>query len=152
MWAALRLDLDLEPETTLSQNVYLGCNQREAPIQPKTIKEKNELFHRLTTHEEQREAQQRDQSFRPITNQVLQGVQAWNYDMIGHAEQCVQRWCELTNRDISSQSKLSHQPSMTIFSHHKTLWNQDNWPQLQQRLSLNAYTLRALGDQISFSR
>ena len=30
MWKALRGDLDLEPETELSHNVYLGCNQREA--------------------------------------------------------------------------------------------------------------------------
>ena len=51
MWTALREDLDLEPETELSHNVYFGCNQREAPIQPALINEKNELFHRLTTHE-----------------------------------------------------------------------------------------------------
>ena len=27
-------------------------------------------------------------------------TKAWNYDMIGHAEQCVKRWCELAGREI----------------------------------------------------
>ena len=31
----------------------------------------------------------------------MENRKAWNYDMIGHAEQCVQRWCELTQRDAS---------------------------------------------------
>merc|ERR1711867_179020 len=27
-------------------------------------------------------------------------LRAWNYDMIGHAEQCVLRWCELAHKEI----------------------------------------------------
>ena len=27
-------------------------------------------------------------------------TRAWNYDMIGHAEQCVSRWCELANKEF----------------------------------------------------
>ena len=30
MWKLLRIDLELEPETVLSHNVYLGCSQRDA--------------------------------------------------------------------------------------------------------------------------
>ena len=99
MWTALREDLDLEPETELSHNVYLGCNQRDAPVIPDLMNDKNQLFHRLTTHEAQREIQHdpaSPQCFRPITSTTLSSTEAWNYDMIGHAEQCVQRWCELT--------------------------------------------------------
>ena len=73
MWTALREDLDLEPEAELSHNVYLGCNQRDAPIFPDLIKEKSELFHRLATHEAQRQAQHDDKSpkkykFRQMTS------------------------------------------------------------------------------------
>ena len=100
MWTALREDLDLEPETELSHNLCLDCNQREAPIQPALINEKNELFHRLTTHEAEREAQKQGRShakihFRTLTSSTMEMIKAWGYDMIGHTE-CVQRWCELT--------------------------------------------------------
>ena len=100
------------PETELSHNVYLGCNQREVPIQPALINEKNELFHRLTTHEAEREAQKQGHSkaknqFRTLTSSTMEMIKAWNYDMIGHAEQCVQRWCELTQRQVSELRQVA---------------------------------------------
>ena len=38
-------------------------------------------------------------SKKPYPPICLERTQAWNYDMIGHAEQCVQRWCELAKKE-----------------------------------------------------
>ena len=51
MWASMRKHIDLEPETELSDNVYLGCNQRMATPDQSLIQEKNLLFKKLTTHD-----------------------------------------------------------------------------------------------------
>ena len=51
MWELLRKDVDLEQETELSHNVYLGCNQRTATPDESLIKEKNQLFRKLITNE-----------------------------------------------------------------------------------------------------
>ena len=41
--------MDLEPETELSDNVYLGCTQRMTEPIPQLVREKNDLFRRITT-------------------------------------------------------------------------------------------------------
>ena len=51
MWKTMRKEVDLEPETELSDNVYLGCNQRLTKPDQHSLHEKNELFKKLTTHE-----------------------------------------------------------------------------------------------------
>ena len=51
MWKAMQRKMDLEPETELSDNVYLGCNQRVAEPNQQLLHEKNRLFKKLTTHE-----------------------------------------------------------------------------------------------------
>ena len=112
MWIALREDLDLEPETELSHNVYLGCNHREDPIQPTMINENDEPVHRLTTHEAEREAQKQGHSnaknqFRTLTSSTMEMIKAWNYDMTGHAKQRVQIWCELTQRQVSELQQVA---------------------------------------------
>ena len=53
MWKTLRKRVDLEPETELSDNVYLGCNQRLTTPNQRLLREKNELFKKLTTHGEE---------------------------------------------------------------------------------------------------
>ena len=47
MWKKLREKLDLEPRVSLSSNVYLGCGQREIPVQKDLQTGKTELFKRL---------------------------------------------------------------------------------------------------------
>ena len=47
MWKKLREKLDLEPPVSLSSNVYLGCGQREIPVQKDLQTGKTELFKRL---------------------------------------------------------------------------------------------------------
>ena len=33
---------------------------------------------------------------------------AWSYDMKGHAEKCVERYCELANKKVNQLYKVSH--------------------------------------------
>ena len=116
MWKRMRKEIDLEPETELSDNVYLGCNQRLTVPNERLLQEKNELFKKLTTHEkadaegdlsaagdrgsvkEARERQPGESKIQELANDdssaqypptCLERTIAWNYDMIGHAEQCV---------------------------------------------------------------
>ena len=49
MWKTLRRRMDLEPSTPLVDQVYLGCNQRDAEIDEELISTKAELFKRITT-------------------------------------------------------------------------------------------------------
>ena len=51
MWELLRKDVDLEPETEISQNVYLGCNQKETIPDEDLMKEKNQLFKKLVSND-----------------------------------------------------------------------------------------------------
>ena len=111
MWKLIRKDIDLEPETELSENVYLGYNQRQAKPELHRLKEKNDLFKKLTTHASQESTNaegdpcdnagsnsSRSCAMYPAAD--ISKTKSWNYDMIGHAEQCVQRWCELANKEI----------------------------------------------------
>ena len=50
MWKKIRRDIDLEPETELAENVYLGCNQREVRPELQWLNDKNNLFKKLTTY------------------------------------------------------------------------------------------------------
>ena len=130
MWETMRKYVDLEPETELSDNVYLGCNQSRASPDQSLLLEKNQLFKKLTTHEKvlaegdlygpntettseaagDRGSKRKKASKNPTTAtdhrtikpyppSCLAKTKAWNYDMIGHAEQCVQRWCELAKKE-----------------------------------------------------
>ena len=112
----MRRKVDLEPETELSDNVYLGCNQRVAEPNQQLLHEKNRLFKKLTTHEKveaEGDLSVPEEDQKPkrgkknseaagdhgYPQECLVHTKAWNYDMIGHAEQCVQRWCELAKKE-----------------------------------------------------
>ena len=135
MWRQIRKDVDLEPETELSDNVYLVCNQRVAQPDLQWLNAKNELFKKLTIHASKSSAMSegnpcndtagdRSDKNKKVQNRQAPGdknvpvggdssvssvpyppadirkARAWNYDMIGHAEQCVQRWCELAKKEM----------------------------------------------------
>ena len=52
-------EIDFEDQTPLSDQVYLGCTQREAKVHPQAVQSKIELFKKLTTT---READEKDQT------------------------------------------------------------------------------------------
>ena len=93
------------------------------------IRDRNTMFKKLTTHaiaegdpclkdqKDQKKGQKQKNRTPNAGEMVLAGgdpggsceayppadttrLRAWNYDMIGHAEQCVIRWCELAHKEI----------------------------------------------------
>ena len=119
MWNRIRKEIDLDPETELIENVYLGCNQKEVQPDLQCLNSKNELFKKLTTYaiaegvlceaDLKQETPQAgsmilaggdpSSSRRSYPKTDVSKTRAWNYDMIGHAEKCVERWCELANKE-----------------------------------------------------
>ena len=76
--------IDRDDPTPFIYQVCLGCTQRAATevCQKKLMS---------IVEEEPRKK----------TNQNTEKVSFWNYDMKGHAEQCVDKDCELANKSVS---------------------------------------------------
>ena len=88
MWNNQQKEIDLEDPMSLIDQVYLGCTQKEAKVDPQTVQSKTEAFEKLTTT---REPEKKDQT---NENCSLEEIAVWSYDMEGHAEKCVERYCE----------------------------------------------------------
>ena len=91
IWATLRKNIDLDDTTPLVDLVYLGCTQRAATIDEASIKAKTELFQIITTS---------DVDETPRGKRVT-SVRDWSYEMQGHAEQCVEIYCDLAPKHAS---------------------------------------------------
>ena len=78
-----------KPTTCLDQ-VYLGCTQRERIPNNSLVDDYRKLFEsRISTGATDK---------LPNAGKENEQVIAWSYDMAGHAQTCVERYCELTNR------------------------------------------------------
>ena len=111
MWKTLKEKMELEPSTPLVDQVYLGCNQREADVDEELIATKADLFKRITTTSVNAggDLEQLEDKTPSNVDQVVaarsskpQDTTAWSYDMEGHAVQCVERYCELAHRTPES--------------------------------------------------
>ena len=74
MWKVLNKEVDLGEPTSFLDHVYLGCTQRQCEISKKS---------RISV--EGAEKLPFPQNFR---------ISSWSYDMEGHAQKCVERYCE----------------------------------------------------------
>ena len=94
----------------MNGNVYLGCGQKDYIPTRESVHEKSELIHRLETahtdskdgkeiKEERKQAKAKGTAM-PVGEKPL--PKAWHYDMCGHAEQCVERYLELSGKDRST--------------------------------------------------
>ena len=52
MWTILQKEIDLEYPTPVIDQVYLGCTQREAMVDPQAVHSETDLFKKLTTTKE----------------------------------------------------------------------------------------------------
>ena len=68
-----------------SDQVYVGCTQREATGDPQAVHSKTELFKTLTTTRESEEKDQTNEKY------SLEKITAWSYDVDGHAEKTNQQ-------------------------------------------------------------
>ena len=88
LWKLLQEENDPEHPTPIIDQVYSGCTQREAKVDPRAVQFNTVLFKKLATRRGAAEKIERNiiYSFEQIT--------AWSYDMQGLAEKCVERYCE----------------------------------------------------------
>ena len=93
MWKRLAKNMDLEPPVPLDGNVYLGCGQKDFQVTQENVEtQQNYMKNTFPQHE--------------LGNQ-LPNIQGWQYEMKGHAEQCVERYLELTHQKASDLQKVS---------------------------------------------
>ena len=85
MWKKLIKKADLDGPTPLLDHENLGCTQRECQSNQIIIKEYTKMF-------ESR-----------ISAETIETLLAWSYDMAGHAQKCVERYCGLANKKKTEQ-------------------------------------------------
>ena len=132
MWKKIRELVNLDPETELVDHVYVGCTQRSVPPQKSTVLAKQQMFSQLLSKEtsdkkaggdtdtvdsdtlsEKSSQDQQDPYVHPsilkptLTDKELKAITAWELDMSGHAEQCVDRYCELAHCIPGSLKKVA---------------------------------------------
>ena len=78
-----------DPPSPLDQ-VCLGCTQRAAQVNNRTVMEKQALFSKLTSTK--KDVKTEKKSHKDIT--------AWSWDVDGHAQECVERCCELAHTTV----------------------------------------------------
>ena len=93
MWERLRSKIDLDPPVDFSQNVYLGCKQSHIEVPTKLVEQKSSFIDSLT-------------NITSLQSPLIKKINAWQYDMSGHAAQCVQKYLELSGRDASSLRRV----------------------------------------------
>ena len=81
-------EVDLGEQTFFLEYVYLGCTQRQCEISNNTLDNYRTML-------ESRISAGRVEKL-PFPQNL--SISSWSYDMVGHAEECVERYCELANK------------------------------------------------------
>ena len=99
MWKKLMKHVDLDQPTSFLDDVHLGCTQRECKPNG-TMKEKyKEMF-------ESRISASAIEKL-PGWEKSHAKTVAWSYDMEGHAQKCVERYCEIANKKTEQLYEVS---------------------------------------------
>ena len=99
MWKKLK-NVDLDEPTSFLDHVYLGCTQRECTPNEIIIDRKTKMF-------ESRICAGATEKL-PVWEKPDAKTVAWSYDMEGHAQKCVERFCELANKKVEQLCKVSN--------------------------------------------
>ena len=84
-------NVDIDETTSFLDLVYLGCTQRECKTNETIVEQYTKMF---------------ESRISAGATEKLPGLQkphaetAWSYDMEGHAQKCVERYCELPNKKV----------------------------------------------------
>ena len=104
MRATLQKKVDSEDPTSLLDQVCLGCPQRPAQVNNRLVVEKQNLFSKLiSTYTDVRTEEKNPKD-----------ITAWSYDIEGHAQKCVVRYCHLTHKTVD---KLHKVPTLRLDDH-----------------------------------
>ena len=96
MWKELMKNVDLEETTSF---LYLGCTQRECKPNEIIVDEYQKRF-------ESRVSAGATETL-PGWEKPRAKTVAWSYDIEGHAQKCVERYCELANTKTEYSYKVS---------------------------------------------
>ena len=104
-WKVLNKEVDLGEPTSFFDHVYLGCTQRQCEISKDIVDNYKAMFEsRISAGGTEKLPY--SENFR---------ISSWSYDMVGHAEKCVERYCELPNKTTQQLYKAS---TPCIDDHH----------------------------------
>ncbi len=106
MWKTLSEKLELEPPTPMNGHVYLGCGQTDYTPSESQVEDASRMFHNLCGMT----GKGRPSATTSVVVNDSCGAggitttlpRAYQYDMSGHTEKCVEMYLELTNKDESS--------------------------------------------------
>ena len=100
MWKKLMKSVDIDEPTSFLDHVYFGCTQREC--KPTEI-----IIEQFTKMLESRISAGATEKLLGWEKSYAKTV-AWSYDMEGHAQKCVERYCELANKKVEQRYKVSN--------------------------------------------
>ena len=89
MWNKLMGNIDVEEPTRITDQVCLGCSQRESETK-RIVVQKSELFNKLRSSGAS--------TMKHCNTDTGHNVASWSHDMQGHAPTCVEGYCELANK------------------------------------------------------
>ena len=92
MWKVLNKEFDLGEPTSFVDHVYLGCTQRNCEMSKDSVDNYRTMF-------ESRISAGANEKL-PCSENM--SISSWCYDMGGHAKKCVERYCELGNKNDST--------------------------------------------------
>ena len=91
---------DIDERTSFLDHVYLGCTQRECKPNETIIEKCTKMFgSRISVGATEK---------LPGWQKLHAQTGAWSYDMEGHAQKCVEQYCELANKKVVQLYKVSH--------------------------------------------
>ena len=105
MWKLLNNEVDLGEPTSFLDHVYLVCTQRQCEISKDIVDNYRTMF-------DSRISAERTEKL-PFPQNLR--ISSRSYDMEGHAEKCVERYCELANKTTQQLYKVS---TPCIDDHH----------------------------------
>ena len=92
-WKILMEDVDLGEPTSFLDHVYLGCTQKECQISKDIVANYRDMF------ESRISAGAIDKLPTRVSGKPdKEIISFWSYDMEGHAQKCVARYCELARK------------------------------------------------------
>ena len=99
MWKTFMKNVDLDEPTSFLDDFFLGCTQRECKPTEIIIEQYKEMFEsRISAG-----ATEKIQGWEKPHAETV----AWSYDMEGHAQKGVERYCELANKKVKQLYKIS---------------------------------------------
>ena len=99
MWKVLFKEVNLGQPTSFLDHVCLGCTQREC----KTSKDMVDNYRNMFESKMSAGATEK----LPYTEKLGANISSWSYDIEGHANKCVERYCQLANRTTQQVFKVA---------------------------------------------